>query len=127
MNNFSYNLIELRKISGFTQKELAERLGISRSAIGNYEKGIREPDLETLEKIADFFNMDMGQLIGKDNVNKAIYTSHHILENMSEDELQCLRDSRELNEDGKKSLKNYLYFLLSQSEYTIGPKKKISG
>lgn len=61
MNRFAFNLLELRKSSGLTQQELADRLGISRSAIGNYEKGIREPDLETLEKIADFFNLVKSQ------------------------------------------------------------------
>lgn len=127
MNRFAFNLLELRKSSGLTQQELADRLGISRSAIGNYEKGIREPDLETLEKIADFFNLDMGKLVGKYNVNKAIYASYHILENMTEDEIKCLRDFKNLNKDGKKALKNYLYFLLSQNEYITDKKKKISG
>ena len=39
-------------------------LGISRSAVSMYETGNREPDLETLEKIAKFFNVDMNYLLG---------------------------------------------------------------
>ena len=126
MNKFGYNLMDLRRYAGLTQKELADRLGISRSAVGNYEKGIRWPDYETLEKIADFFNLEMGQLLGKDNVNKVIYTAHHIMAEMSKEELQCLYDARKLNDDGKKALKTYLYYLLSQEEYKA-EKKKISG
>ena len=47
-----------------TQDTLAKRLGISRSAIGMYESGEREPDFETLEAIADTFRVDMNTLHG---------------------------------------------------------------
>lgn len=51
--------------SGMSQKELAEKVGISRSAIGMYETGEREPDFETLEAFADIFNVNMDTLLGK--------------------------------------------------------------
>lgn len=41
------------------------KIGISRSTIGMYETGAREPDFETLEKIADFFNVDIDYLLGR--------------------------------------------------------------
>ena len=44
---------------------MAEKLGISRSTIGMYETGAREPDFETLEAIADFFNVDTDYLLGR--------------------------------------------------------------
>lgn len=41
-----------RKEKGLTQKELAQKLGVSASMIGQYETDIRRPKLETLEKIS---------------------------------------------------------------------------
>lgn len=77
MNRFQEVLIELRKAQGLTQADLANRLGLSRSTIGNYEKGIREPDFETLEKIADFFNVEMGELLGKKQSDKEVYEAYN--------------------------------------------------
>ena len=62
---FSETLKALRDAKNLTQDQLAEKLDISRSAISMYERGEREPDFETLEVIADFFNVDMNKLIGK--------------------------------------------------------------
>ncbi len=65
MGNFFNIFKSLRLSSGYTQQELSEKLGISRSTIGMYETGAREPDFETLELIADFFNVDIDYLIGR--------------------------------------------------------------
>lgn len=65
MGNFQNIFKRLRSSSGLTQAEMAEKLGISRSTIGMYETGAREPDFETLEKIADFFNVDIDYLLGR--------------------------------------------------------------
>lgn len=62
---FNNILKDLRKQRKLTQKELADKLGLSASAIGNYEQGIRVPDYETLEIIADFFNVPIDSLFGK--------------------------------------------------------------
>ena len=67
MGNFQNIFKRLRTSSGLTQAEIAEKLGISRSTIGMYETGAREPDFETLEKIADFFNVDTDFLLGRTN------------------------------------------------------------
>ncbi|MCI8958174.1 MAG: helix-turn-helix domain-containing protein [Lachnospiraceae bacterium] len=65
MGNFQNIFKRLRTSSKLTQAEMAEKLGISRSTIGMYETGAREPDFETLEKIADFFNVDIDYLLGR--------------------------------------------------------------
>lgn len=62
---FPDNLKYFRKRANLTQQELADKLGVSRSTIGMYEYGGREPDFETLEMIADFFNVNMSTLIGE--------------------------------------------------------------
>lgn len=65
MGKFQTILKELRLSKGITQVELARLLGISRSAVGMYEGGSREPDFETLELIADYFNVDTDYLLGR--------------------------------------------------------------
>lgn len=47
------NLTIIRKESHATQQEVADYLGISRQAYGNYESGKREPDYETLLKLGE--------------------------------------------------------------------------
>lgn len=56
---------ELREKRCLTQEDFAGKLGLSKSAIGMYETDKREPNLETLDAIADFFNVDMEYLRGK--------------------------------------------------------------
>ena len=65
MSSFSDMLIYLRKREGLSQKSLADKIGVSRSAIGMYETGEREPDFETLEALADTFNVNIDTLLGK--------------------------------------------------------------
>ena len=59
MGNFQSVLKSLRKSNNLTQEDLAKALKVSRSTIGMYENGSREPDYETLEAIADYFNVDI--------------------------------------------------------------------
>ncbi len=76
MGLFANIFKELRTSKGYTQEELAKRLKISRSRIGMYETGAREPDFETLEAIADFFNVDIDYLIGRTNKTTFLPDSH---------------------------------------------------
>lgn len=67
-NGFKDRFRLLRDSRHLSQDELARQLGVSKSAISMYENGNREPkDLETLEKIADFFNVDMNYLLDKND------------------------------------------------------------
>lgn len=66
MGKFQTILKALRTSKGITQDELSKQLkNISRSTIGMYESGAREPDFETLELIADYFNVDTDYLLGR--------------------------------------------------------------
>lgn len=60
---FNTMLKTLRLKKGLTQGELAKLTGLTRSAIGMYESGNREPKYEVLELLADFFNVDMNTLL----------------------------------------------------------------
>ncbi len=48
---------------GLTQKELATKLNIAPSTLGNYIQNSREPDFETLKQIADHFNVSVDYLL----------------------------------------------------------------
>ena len=63
--SFSENLKYLRIRENYTQETLSKALGISRSRLNNYEQGVREPDFETIELIADFFNVSFDFLFGR--------------------------------------------------------------
>lgn len=65
-------LTYLRKRQGLTQQQLADRLNMSRSAIGMYETGKREPEIEVLEAFADFYNVDKNTLTGRSPVTEQI-------------------------------------------------------
>lgn len=90
MSEFYKIFKELRVQHNLTQVELANKLKISKSAISMYETGNREPDFETLENIADFFNVDMNYLLGKTKYTTAVHTiaAHHDEEDWTEDELE---------------------------------------
>ena len=73
MSKFSEKFRELRKSRSLSQQELADYLHTSKSSVNMYERGEREPGLEMLEAIADYFNVDMDYLVGKaDIANKAL-------------------------------------------------------
>ncbi len=56
-------LKQLRTSKQWTQKELAEQMGVSQNTISMYEKGNREPDMERLAEIARLFDVDMNTLL----------------------------------------------------------------
>lgn len=66
MAEFKDMLKYFRERAGLSQSELAAKLGLSSSTISMYEVGKRQPDFEKEELIADFFNVDLNTLRGKD-------------------------------------------------------------
>lgn len=70
MKIYAERIKSLRKERGLSQDQLAAMLGVSRSAVGMYETGKREPDFEICEAIADIFNVDMDYLIGRSSIER---------------------------------------------------------
>ena len=66
MSGFSERLAALRRQKKLTQAELGRQLGISKSAVSMYERGNREPELELLQAIADFFSVSVSSLLGRE-------------------------------------------------------------
>ncbi len=67
MSVFSERLKETRQKRNYTQKNVAEHLGIAERAYQNYEYGNREPNLDTLIKLADYFDVSLDFLSGRSN------------------------------------------------------------
>lgn len=83
-------LKKLREAKGLSQAELAKIIGISASSIGMYEQGRRTPEVETLKKIANYFNVPTDYLIfstentiPSDLKQNPLYASHFDITNLS--------------------------------------------
>ena len=59
-------IAELRKKYGLSQRELGELIGAAQNTVCNWENGKRDPDTETLNKIAKAFNVSTDYLLGFD-------------------------------------------------------------
>lgn len=62
---FNVYLKQHRETYGYTQKQMAEIIGITLRSYQRYESGEREPNIETLVQIADFFKISLDDLIGR--------------------------------------------------------------
>ena len=96
MGNFQNVFKRLRLSRGLTQQEISEKLGISRSTIGMYETGAREPDYDTLELIADFFNVDMDYLLGRTDKTTMIPESFYYFNDETREIAQEIFENPEL-------------------------------
>ena len=64
VETFSKRLTEARKKTGFTQIEVANETKIPRANIASYEIGRTQPDIETLGKLIDFYEVNADWLLG---------------------------------------------------------------
>lgn len=104
----------LRQQDNLTQAELAKQLRISKSTISMYETGRREPDFETLEVIADFFNVDMNRLV--DRPAGPLFPPA-----LTPAESTLLSDFRRLNDRGQNEALFLLRHLAEKDEYKKSP------
>ena len=62
--SFPSRLKNAREKWGFTQTYVEEEIGIKQSVLSNYEAGRREPDIETIGKLIDFYGVEARWLLG---------------------------------------------------------------
>ena len=84
----------MRLSRGMTQADLAKAIGQSQSSITMYETGRREPDFETLEALADVFNVPMVSFVDDGGV---VSVGHPDEETQSDDFRLFVRDSSKLS------------------------------
>lgn len=96
-------LRQLRDETKITQKALAKRLAIDRTTYIGYEKDRREPDIETIIKIANYYSVTLDYLVGRTIQTQSVIEFTY-------DEIELIKKYRSLDEDGKGAVKNTLDF-----------------
>lgn len=66
MEDLGVRIANLRKEQNITQAELGKRLNISAQAVSKWENGLSEPDIETMTKLCEIFNVSLDGLVGKE-------------------------------------------------------------
>lgn len=90
-------LKEIRKRLGLKQDDVAKYLNISAATYSRYENGIHEPDIETLIKLADFFNVSIDYLLGREE--SAIERLEKNLAQLDPNIQQAYRSLQEMDEE----------------------------
>jgi transcriptional regulator with XRE-family HTH domain len=87
----------LREEKKLKQLDIAKILGVSRTTYTQYETGKSEPDLATVAKLADYFNVSVDYLLGKTDIKHPIETiaAHHDGEEWTEEELEDIEAFKE--------------------------------
>jgi Predicted transcriptional regulators len=98
-------ITKLREEKKLTQEELAPKIGITRAALSHYEKNRREPDNDTLRKLADFFDVTTDYLLARSNFRTPDYTE---AAHRSDD------PTTELPEAARKSIEDFKRFIFEK-------------
>ncbi|EAC4897285.1 XRE family transcriptional regulator [Listeria monocytogenes] len=85
---FGNRLKQLRKNNNKTQEDISKILGISRGAYSHIENGRNEPDMETIVKLADIFEVSTDYLLGKSNNGLVDIIAAHIDSNATEEDIK---------------------------------------
>ena len=100
---FNNKLYELRKQTGFSQEELANRLNVSRQTVSKWEVGESSPDMEKLVAISELFDISLDELV----LNKVV-KKEEPSEQIVKSELYSDIKEHVLTEDNKKKAKKGL-------------------
>lgn len=92
--NFNENLKEARLKSGLSQKDLSENIGVAKSTYSLYESGKREPNVDTIKKIASALNVSADTLLGIDEEPTTL-AAHFDGDEYTEEELDEIKQFAE--------------------------------
>ena len=65
MADFAERLRNIRKNAQLTQLQIADRIGVNKQTISQYERGVRQPDFEKLKALCDCFHVSSDYLLGR--------------------------------------------------------------
>ena len=89
-DKFNENLKTAREKKNMTQKEVADSIGVAKSTYSLYESGNREPNVQTIKKIADTLNVSADDLLGL-NEQPTTMAAHFDGDEYTEAELEDIR------------------------------------
>ena len=99
------NLRKIRKERDLTMKEVGIAIGVGESTISQYETGKRQPDQQTLLKLADYFDVSVDYLLGKEERGSA---GINLNKSLSLQERKLINDYRKCSETAKKRIAEYI-------------------
>lgn len=106
------NLAKIRKQSGRTQRNLSIMLGFSQELISKYERGLSNPSINSLKKMATFFNCSVDYLIDfTDNPLPNI--------NLNQEQSNIISKYNMLSRDDRSRVEGYLDSLLSKTDNNL--------
>lgn len=79
------NIKHFREEKKISQSELAEKLNVTRQAVSNWECGKTEPDIETLHKISDIFEITIEELIYGTKRETTVIHNHNTTQNITKE------------------------------------------
>ncbi len=100
-DNFNENLKNARERRGMSQKDVAEEIGVAKSTYSLYESGNREPNVQTIKKIADVLNVSADDLLGLNDESVTI-AAHFDGDEYTEDELDEIKAFAEFVKSKRK-------------------------
>lgn len=106
---------ELRVDCGLQQKQIAQDLHLSKQVYSNYELGQREPSIDMLGKLADYFGVTVDYLIGRDDKAQAEPLKTKKSPALSEEDEAMLNTYLELSDDSKRVVR-YTVNMYAKSE-----------
>ncbi|WP_330366115.1 helix-turn-helix transcriptional regulator [Phascolarctobacterium faecium] len=121
---FGDTLRELRLSKKLTQEETAKIIGVARGTYTHYELNKREPDNDTLLKIANLFGVTTDYLLGHTNSIEAKKTPKDLAKFLENTEVMFDGEVHHLDEEDKQKLKNALEFVFWQAKEKNKRKKQ---
>ncbi|MDA2491345.1 helix-turn-helix domain-containing protein [Bacillus cereus] len=106
---FGTRLHTLRKERKLRQEDMAKQLGIARTTYAMYEQGNREPDYNTLIKLATFFEVSIDYLLGKTEIRQ-------VTDIQDPDLYQWFKDINNATPQKREELKKFWEFIIQRED-----------
>ena len=106
---FGTRLLTLRKERKLRQEDMAKQLGIARTTYAMYEQGNREPDYNTLIKLATFFEVSIDYLLGTTEIRQVTDLQNPEL-------YQWFKDIKNATPQKREELKKFWKFIIQRED-----------
>lgn len=131
--DYGQRLKKLREETGLSQKELTDRLMINRSTYARYETSSTQPDFDTLNKLANYFNVTIDYILGRTDIKRTSLESNESLTKNEKDIAKRMKELAESLEktqglafDGEPMSDEAKESLLEAMEFAVRTAKKIN-